>query len=127
MQILILEDDPNRHELFKRKLIGHGLTIAETAAQAIVMLQAYQFDLIFLDHDLGGETFVSENNKNTGSEVVRWMLENCITKAPIVIHSMNDPAASSMMNKLNAGFFSCYRIPFSALISRLDDPSFITQ
>jgi len=103
--ILILEDDENRmvefYDRFKGAesadvefLINH----AETAEEAINFLKSTTYDLIFLDHDLGGETYVDVNNKNTGSEVARFMNESEIEfNGNIIIHSMNDIAAENML------------------------------
>jgi len=132
MRIFILEDDENRVVTFKNKLHDHDLVIVDNAEDAIRELQAGDFDAIFLDHDLGGETYVDTNNKNTGSEVVRWM---CAAYMPtpvaantaMIIHSLNYPASISMWDKLtDAGFTNVHTIPFTRLVSTyFDDPSFL--
>lgn len=125
MNILILEDDANRIGTFKRKLAHHDLTIVETAQDAIGQLATKCFDVIFLDHDLGGEQMVSTVGANTGSEVVRWMCANIEVACHVIIHSLNTPAAIDMHAKLTIIGMACQRIPFTNLITLLDDPSFI--
>lgn len=135
MRIFILEDDHERIAIFRRKLIGHELVVAETAQQAINILGTHKdgrtrrslFDLIFLDHDLGGQQFVSASDKNTGSEVVRWMILEMGHCPPIIVHSLNTVEAPVMVWDLSAARFECHRIPFDSLLVRLDDPDFITQ
>ena len=134
MKIFILEDSLNRIETFRRKLAGHDLVIAENAKDAIAVLGNDQvFDIMFLDHDLGGkppEYYGQDcdiDNPNTGSEVVRWMLANQQSYYPVIIHSLNTVAAHDMKRKLEDIAMECYYIPFSALVSKLDDPNFIKQ
>lgn len=108
MKILILEDDPNRQEKF-RKIIqnrGWGLTMVDTAEAAIRELKKEEFDMIFLDHDLGGEVYVSSDHRNTGAEVARFLNKNPV-KCSVVIHSLNVPGAT-VMAKLIPG---SHRIP----------------
>jgi CheY-like chemotaxis protein len=129
-KILILEDDPDRMKIFRLALEErHEIMHVETAQQAIDCLEFQVFDVVFLDHDLGGETYVSEANVNTGSEVARYMATGlgCTWYAmPIVIHSMNIPAAEKMEHKLRAaGYSNVHRISFTKLVTYLDDPGFI--
>lgn len=133
LSVLVLEDDLNRVDIFKRKLGGRfDLCFVETAMDAIVAIQSEDFDVIFLDHDLGGEVYVSTEDTNTGSEVVRWMIAYhgaLFTYNPyVIIHSLNTPAAEDMERKLkSADFPFVYRIPFTALKQKfLDDPSFLS-
>jgi CheY-like chemotaxis protein len=127
---LILEDDPARWEIFKMALLGHDLTIVDTAQAAKDEIAANVYDAIFLDHDLGGETYVSEANENTGSEVARFLAGSTgdILNTPIIIHSMNIPAARGMLSKLqSAGFTDAHQIPFTALVQKyLFEPGFLS-
>ena len=55
VKILILEDDKNRIDVFKKNLDGiEDIYITDYANQAISWLESIEFDYIFLDHDLGG-------------------------------------------------------------------------
>lgn len=132
LKILVLEDDLRRVQIFRQKLVGFDLTFVETAMDAIGAIQDEEFDVIFLDHDLGGQVYVSTADKNTGSEVVRWMLASqgaLFHYDPyIIIHSLNTPAAESMETALKRAKFSfVYRIPFTTLREKyLDDPSFLS-
>jgi CheY-like chemotaxis protein len=135
MKILILEDDPNRIKTFKAKLgIQHKLTCIDTAEAAIEYLRMEEFDVVFLDHDLGGEQMVDTADENTGSEVVRWLTQtekgNRHVYVTFVIHSLNTPAAESMENTLKYHFNkdNVHRINFISLVTNyLDDPSFLTN
>lgn len=135
-RILILEDDPNRMEIFRVSLEGrHEIVASDNAADFIKLLEDDAADVIFLDHDLGGQTYVAASDVNTGSEVVRFMTRGGDAgfgsfyryhNTPIIIHSHNIPAAERMQQNLVAiGYSRVHRIPFSKLVSFLDDPGFI--
>jgi CheY-like chemotaxis protein len=96
MKILVLDDDENRLIIFRRKLIGHVVTCVTTSTEAIQQLESYQFDVVCLDHDLGGQAFV-ESGPGTGYEVAQWLATN-ENRQPqqIFIHSFNEPAAKRM-------------------------------
>lgn len=132
MRIFILEDDTQeRTPVFRAKLIGHELVFAETAGEAIKILETQEFDLIFLDHDLGGKTFVPACEANTGSEVVRFM--GTLYYGPghqwptTIIHSLNTAEAMVMEQSLRNMEVDVHRIPWSDLKKRLGQPGFITQ
>lgn len=127
--ILVLEDDPYRYEVFKDALGRRSvLKWTDNALAAIEALEKEDFDIIFLDHDLGGLTFVSESDENTGSEVVRWLTKNFKAEEQpcIIIHSLNGPAAISMKSKLESvGYEYVQIIPFTKLVDQIDQPDFL--
>ena len=102
MKILILDDDLTRHEAFKKNFNHHELTHAETAEDTIQHLTNNEFDAVFLDHDLGGMTYVdSHGDIPTGYTVAKWLNENQERKPNIIyIHSMNPPGAKKMQDLL---------------------------
>lgn len=111
--ILFLDDDTNRSKSFAMRMIGHRLTIVETASDCIEyirqsLLKNEPFDLICLDHDLGGKQFVNSKREDTGMEVVRWLCATPnSTKSPVLVHSYNVPAAKIMVRELsNSGYWS---------------------
>jgi len=124
MRILILEDDQRRIDAFNEKIGERCIVeIVKTARLAIQCLTMQKYDVVFLDHDLGGETYVDPSNENTGSGVVRWMLKNVgfVEDPDIVIHSMNTPAAEAMERDLKTAYGFVYRVPFPALIKTLPE------
>ena len=128
-RILVLEDDPKRIEVFKSVLGGkHAVSYVETARDCIDLLETEKFDVVFLDHDLGGEVYVSEAHTNTGSEVVRWLMLHVQDLDPyVIVHSHNTVAAERMQSNLQRAAFShVYRIPFATLVAKyFHDPSFL--
>ena len=104
MNILILDDDLTRHELFKKNFAHHNITSVETVDQAIKLLQTRIYDAVFLDHDLGGHSYVESGGAEpTGYDVAKWLSEHPEHKPKsIYIHSMN-PVGADKMHKLLPG------------------------
>lgn len=90
MKVLILEDNEARIKYFVRNLSGFKITYTEIAKEVIYKLDKQKWDILFLDHDLGETINDPTNNKNTGSEVARWLSEHP-KKQPklIILHTLN--------------------------------------
>jgi CheY-like chemotaxis protein len=100
VNILILEDDRARQQVFLRNLVGTNTVIVETASDAIQALSERDWDYLFLDHDLGGTQMVP-SGPGTGYEVAEWLAEHPEKQPPtIVIHSFNPAGASNIKNAL---------------------------
>lgn len=111
MKILIVEDNKARIKWFKEALIGHSVDIVESADPAISLVKEKKYDVIFLDHDLGGEEYVDSNNDNTGyqvSKVIKGSI-NCQTR--IIVHSCNPVGSKNIIGCLGFG----EEIPFVSL------------
>lgn len=103
MNILFLDDNQNRIDVFKRYI--PWATTTTTAQETINQLVDNTWDHVFLDHDLGGEVFVDSDREDTGMEVVRWIVANQPKVGRFVVHSLNQPAAREMTLKLvDAGY-----------------------
>jgi len=101
MRFFILEDMDIRIEAFK-KWYGeqHELVIAKNATEAIdILSKDLNFDVLFLDHDLGDRIFVSTKDENTGSTVAQF-LEGKDIRGEIIIHSWNSVGAKNMLSYL---------------------------
>jgi CheY-like chemotaxis protein len=109
MKILILEDNHERINEFKKRLdeMNWVSDFVETSLEAIDKLKNEKYGLIFLDHDLGGDVFVNIENKNTGSEVARFINKQKIDTV-VIIHSLNTPASKYMQNLIPGSYY----IPF---------------
>ena len=113
LNILILEDDNERVKCFKKNFFGCNLTFTCKVDICIEQLESNTFDVLFLDHDLGGEVYVeSGKGVETGHDVAKW-LSNNLDKSPkdVIVHSLNPVGADNMV-KLIPG---SKKIPFAWL------------
>ena len=121
MNILILEDDPERIRCFKRWFSRHNLTVVNHAQDAIDNLRTKEFSLVFLDHDLDGRVFVPSDEPNTGFQVaVRFGEFSRNFGTNVIIHSMNGPAAQRMERVISMNAI-VNLIPFSYGLKQLLD------
>lgn len=116
MKILFLDDDPNRGERFLRE---HGDVVwTKTARSTIDVLFDFDpFDVVYLDHDLGGEVYVDSGREDTGMEVVRWVEANRPAVGRFVVHSLNYPAAAQMVGRLRDAGYEAEYVPFTRLFA----------
>lgn len=109
-EVLFLDDCQNRSSKF-RSMVPFADLVSDAQA-CIAKLGSQDWDFVFLDHDLDGEIYVDESNVNTGSEVVRWVVDNKPKVGMFIVHSLNEPARANMVSKLcSAGYF-VQGIPF---------------
>lgn len=126
--ILFLDDDPlraalayNRWPESKRDRVVWTTTAYET----IRTIKEYEDTLeeINLDHDLGGEHWVSSGRPDSGMEVVRFFEElfhtdmeqfNKYKNVSFVIHSWNLPANFEMTDRLGKLGLKAVSQPFGA-------------
>lgn len=107
MNILFLDDDENRHKEFWKWIDNinrkdYYITPVYSYKQftQVALLQE-DWDIMFLDHDLGYEDQLcipGVNNKfKTGSDVAQYMVDNSIKPKKIIIHSYNAEGARNMI------------------------------
>ena len=118
MNLLFLDDDVIRTKRFK-SIIPSAQT-ALTAEECINKLKTEEeWDIVFLDHDLGNEIFVDSKRPDTGMEVVRWICENEPFVRQIIVHSLNFPGAKNMVDTLTEMRYNTIHTPFYILIENL--------
>jgi CheY-like chemotaxis protein len=112
LSVLILEDDENRIEKFKKKLSSKSCLIhwANNAQDCMYLLEkaakgGTKFTNIFLDHDLGGRVMTDGSEPDSGSEVARWFethpeLHTAFVNTTIIIHSFNPDRARYMQDRI---------------------------
>jgi len=120
-RVFILEDDLYRVNLFRKKLAAkHTLTITDNVFEAKKLLAENDFDVLFLDHDLGGEIFVDSSAENTGYQLAKWLEEQKKHYDQIIIHSCNPVGADMMAVRLDSCTENLSRVPFPLLINYLE-------
>jgi len=119
--IIFLDDDKQRCRAFKR-FAGCPSTIVHTAQDCIKAIQETDdISILFLDHDLGGEVYVNSAREDCGMEVVRWIVANNPPIRTIIVHSLNAPAAQSMVVALKRAQYDAHYNPFTTLAERLKE------
>lgn len=96
MRILVLDDEPARHNLFAAAWGRHDIVQAWTADEAERALEGDRFDLVTLDHDLG------PTSHQSGLYVARHIasMPESSRPAEVFIHSANPVGAQAMMDAL---------------------------
>lgn len=98
-RMLVLDDDEERHAFFKKAFYSSEIRHVWTADEAIAALAAETFDVVYLDHDLGGTmNEPSWGSTKTGYEVAKWLSghpERCPPR--VLIHSQNPAGTEKML------------------------------
>ena len=121
-QVLILDDDPDRHKAFRKILSDCERYHAYTDLEAFSFLEHYgPFELVCLDHDLGnfsvGESLPLGDLAGSGIDVAEYIalhLEKEKYPKKIIIHSWNAPGALRMFRILFPTGIPITTIPFKA-------------
>jgi len=108
--VLFLDDDPIRCARFVAA--QPTAAIVTTAADAIDALGRQAWDLVSLDHDLGGEYYVDSARDDTGMGVVRWVVAHKPVVGRFLVHSWNDAAGDAMVAALHAAGYPAARVYF---------------
>lgn len=110
-RILFLDDNYARGQSF---LAQHPDAVWVEWADECIKLLSEPWDEVWLDHDLGGLTFVDPNRKDCGMEVVRHIVANQpdhLRTTRFIIHSHNDEAAPLMAESLQSAGYDCIERP----------------
>lgn len=115
MRILFLDDNLERWKAYRFQTIGCDTKHVMTAKQCMLsLMNDEKYDLVSLDHDLGGKTF-QEEKANSGTEVaefIQHMLPKHKYPTQIVIHSWNPQGAERMMRSIAKTRIPCCYEPF---------------
>jgi CheY-like chemotaxis protein len=101
LNILIVEDNKDRIEAFKRRLIGNNIIVVKQSRDGISRLRAKDIDVLFLDHDLAGTGEPEPSGPRTGYEVAKWLEENPkFQPRQIIVHSLNAAGRKNILAAL---------------------------
>lgn len=119
MKILFLDDNKLRWDFLQpviRSYPGTETTWVQTVEECIKELEKKIYDVVMLDHDLGGEIMV-KSGKGTGYEVAEWIANNMKDCMPgrIYIHTQNPEGSKNMKLVLPDAVV----IPFPMLMMQL--------
>lgn len=120
MKILILEDNKERIEWFKRIYKNHELFIFTDLVSAKNFIMFQEIDVLFLDHDLEEKNLEAVELGLTGYDFCLFLITNYLCKhSAIFIHSMNPCGAAKMEEVLKSYGYEAQWIPFHLL--KLED------
>jgi CheY-like chemotaxis protein len=111
-KVLVLDDDKSRMAKFFLNKQDTDLRQVWNAADCIEALKDGHYDICQLDHDLEG-VYQDPAEENTGSGVVRWVVENRPQVDKFIVHSYNERAALGMVEALLAAGYWAVWIPFN--------------
>lgn len=124
INVLFLDDDNMRHDLFMLNHAQPGVTIhqAWTALSAIECLTKMEkYNFVFLDHDLAAAHYSGEgyDKSGTGMDVVDFMCSEDFAKDKwpdvIIVHSWNFYRAKEMTKRLKDKGFNVIQKEFEAI------------
>lgn len=119
MNILFLDDDKDRQKAFKKK-ISNACIVSNVQECIDALSSGEEWDIVFLDHDLEGETFVDSERKDCGMEVARWIKEKQPFIRQIIVHTLNTQAGEAMTQFLVDAEYRTSYIPFTVMIKNLE-------
>ncbi len=89
---------------------GYEIYITRTVSETLAQLAHQSFDVVSLDHDLGGEQMV-DSHSETGYEVAKFISKMSDPPKVIIVHTFNPTGASNMMSVMKN--LKVLRIPFN--------------
>lgn len=104
LRILVVEDTPERQKWLQQLYREHAWVLVHTAARAIRLVKAFQFDLISLDYNLAGP--------GTGAAVAEAIKASPNAGTPVLVHSMNPRGADEVTELLP----HAQRVPARSLV-----------
>lgn len=115
-RILFLDDEHRRFTEFWQAFEQPGVELkwVQTVKEAIHELSTSAWNEVYLDHDLGGETYVTRT-ETTGYEVALWMVQNrslVLGDPLVVVHSWNPAGSDRMVQALKSSYL-VVQSPFS--------------
>jgi CheY-like chemotaxis protein len=101
VNVFFLDDDSYRHSVVRVAARRHGvqLVAVRTVDDALDAIEAQPFDLILLDHDLDGQTYVP-SGPGTGYEVATAIPASVNAGTPVIVHSLNEQGARAMIDAI---------------------------
>lgn len=114
VRIFILEDSKERIDWFKENLLTNNIDITEDVDVARELLNSFDYDIIFLDHDLGGRVYVDSKEYNTGATVSKFIHETRNKNVNVIIHSWNENGSKIMSGYLTASKVRSFYAPFGS-------------
>lgn len=103
MRALFLDDMKQRRDAFQRNAIGHTVDFATNAQEAIDLLKANEYDIIYLDHDLAEEHYHRNNDDDEDGRFVARKMRDMPQHhgTAVIVHSLNPVGRANIKSILN--------------------------
>lgn len=110
--VLVVDDERTFRDMpEQRNLVSDKATViyARNSKDALTILQAFEVDELWLDHDLGGD--------DTAMPVVDYIVQHHMPfKCGIWVHSMNPVGADNIMRGLRGHYPQAHRVRVPACV-----------
>jgi len=116
LKILFLDDEAWRVDIARRTFPAAALVHVQNVTSCLEQLREGPdggWDVVSLDHDLGGERFVDSNRDDCGMYVVRWLAKFKRPIAMVIVHTLNQEAAPAMADKLRKAGYKVTTVPIT--------------
>ncbi len=113
VKVLVVDDNPSRQAKFFIHKGDKDLRRTWNAAECIEALKEGDWDICSLDHDLESIPFDDPEKENSGSGIVRWVVEHKPDVKKFIVHSYNSKEAQKMVEALKAAGYSASWEPFN--------------
>lgn len=99
MNILIIDDNPDRHLFLTKEYSdlysGSEIDHAYSYSAAVGLLVSTRYDIVSFDHDLGED--------KTGADIAKWAANHGIKFSNAFVHSSNPSGAENIISILKSG------------------------
>ena len=112
LKVLFLDDDERRAADFARQ--WPEAIWVQTAEECIELLDR-EWDVIWLDHDLGGERWVDSERNDCGMEAVRHIVSDRpehLQRTIFIVHTHNVRTGQLMRDTLVSAGYDCTYQPY---------------
>ena len=121
-KVLIVDDDPMRFpdliRFAKQNVVdAEIIMVLDSVAAENILIANGPWDMIFLDHDLGGLVYINSNEPNTGYQIAKFIADHEIGFETCVLHSMN-PVGIKNMHDVLKDLGTVFVVPYSDIMER---------
>jgi len=118
--LVFLDADPGRAAVHYQRIsvVDQQRTFwVRTVPETLDILMNYRerLEIVSLDHDLNGETYVHSGREDCGMEVVRWIEKRNpadYSHVQFVVHSWNENSGPRMVARLQKAGYKAELSPF---------------
>ena len=92
LRVLLVEDTKERQQILTSLYKKHAWILVNTGERAVTLLNAYDFDIVSLDYNLGGQL--------NGADVAKVLKYSGHKNVRVIVHSLNPRGAKAISSIL---------------------------